>query len=56
MYINDIYNASKLFILFADDTNIFYCNNDIYELNRQINDQLGKLNACFSVNRCAVST
>ena len=30
MYINDIFNASKLskFILFADDTNMFYCNTD----------------------------
>ena len=29
MYFNDIFTASKLFnyILFADDTNMFYCNN-----------------------------
>ena len=53
MYINDIYNASKLFqfILFADDTNMFYCNKDISELIRQTNAELDKLNVSFSVNR-----
>ena len=31
MYTNDIFIASKLFkfVLFAEDTNVFYCNNDI---------------------------
>ena len=38
MYINDIFNASKLFkfILFASDTNMFYCNNDINELTSHL--------------------
>ena len=46
IYINDIFNASKLFkfILFADDTNMFYYNNSIDELIRQTNAELGKLN------------
>ena len=53
MYINDIFNASKLFkfILIAEDTNMFYCNNDINELIRQTNAELDKLNVWFSVNR-----
>ena len=57
MYINDIFNASKLFkfILFADDTNMFYCNNDINELLRQTNAQLDKLNVWFSVNRLSLN-
>ena len=46
MYINDIFNASKLFkfILFAEDTNMFCCNNDINKLIQQTNDELEKLN------------
>ena len=57
MYINDIFNASKLFkfILFADDTNMFYCNNDINELIRQTNAELDKLNVWFSVNRLSLN-
>ena len=52
MYINDIYNASKLFkfILFTDDKNMFYCNTNINELIRQTNAELDKLNVWFSVN------
>ena len=57
MYINDIFNASKLlkFILFADDTNMFYCNNDINELIRQTNAKLDKLNVWFSLNRLSLN-
>ena len=52
MYINDIFNASKVFkfILFADDTNMFYYNKDINELIRQTNAKLDQLNVWFSVN------
>ena len=52
MYIIYIFNASKLFkfILCVDDTNMFYCNNDINELIRQTNAELDKLNVWFSVN------
>ena len=58
MYINDIFNASKLFkfILFADDTTMFYCNNDINELIRQTNAELDKLNVWFSVNRLSLNS
>ena len=57
MYIDDIFNASKLFkfILFADDTNVFYCNNDINELIRQTNTEFDKLNVLFSVNRLSLN-
>ena len=49
MYINDIFNASKLFkfILFVADTNMFYCNNDINELIRQTNVELDKFSVWF---------
>ena len=50
MYFNDILNASKLvkYILFADDTNMFYCNNEFIP---QTNAELDKLNVWFSVNK-----
>ena len=57
MYINDIFNASKLFkfILFAGDRNMFYSNNIINELIWQTNDELDKLNVWFSVNRLSLN-
>ena len=57
MYINDIFNASKLskFVLFVDDTNMFYCNKDINELIRQTNAELVNLNVWFSVNRLSLN-
>ena len=57
MCINGISNASKLFkfILFADDKNMFYCNNDINELIRQTNAELDKLNVWLSVNRSSLN-
>ena len=57
LYVNNIFNASKLykFILFADDTNMFCCNNDINELIRQTNAELDKLNVWFSVSRLSLT-
>ena len=57
MYTNDILIASKLFkfVLFADDMNVFYCNNDINEIIRKTNSELDKLNVWFSVNRLSLS-
>ena len=57
MYINDIFSASELFkfILFADDTNMFYSNNDISEFIRQTSAELDKLNVWFSVNRLSLN-
>ena len=57
MYVNDIFNASKLskLILFVDDTNMFYANNDINELIGQKNTELDKLNVWFLVNRLSLN-
>ena len=57
MYANDIFIASKLFkfVLFAEYTNVFYCNNDINEIIRKTNSELDKLNVWFSVNRLLLS-
>ena len=42
LYINDISNSSSLlrFILYADDTNIFYNSRDIVELGVTVNNEL----------------
>ena len=57
MYTNDIFIASKLFkfVLFADDMNVFSCNNDINEIIRNTNSELDQLNVWCSVNRLSLS-
>jgi hypothetical protein len=57
LYINDIVNCSKLlhFILFADDTNLFYSHRDLNYLCTTINAELNKLNIWFSANRLSLN-
>ena len=57
IYMNDICNVSKVFkfILFADDTNLFYCDSNSNELNRRTNTELSKLHVWFVVNRLSVN-
>ena len=45
LYINDLCNVSQVldFILFADDTNIFFSNKDKDILEKTMNDELLKL-------------
>ena len=52
IYMNDICNVSKVFkfILFADDTNLFYCDSNLNKLIRRNNTQLDKLHVWFTVN------
>ena len=53
LYVNDICNVSNFFkfILFADDTNMFYSNSDIADLVQLTNVELEKLRVWFAVNR-----
>ena len=57
LYINDICNVLKMFkfILFADDTNMFYSNSDIADLARLTNIELEKLHVWFAVNRLSLN-
>ena len=57
LYINDICNVSKLakFILFADDTNIFYVGNNLNELQAMLNGVLAKLSMWFAVNKLSLN-
>ena len=43
------------FILFADDTNVFYSNSDIGDLVRLTNIELEQLRVCFAVNRLSLN-
>ena len=46
LYINDICNVSKILklLLFADDTNILYSDENVKNLNNVVNTELDKLN------------
>ena len=57
LYINDIVNCSDVlqFILFADDTNLFLSNTDIWQLMDLINDELSKLDDWFRANKLSLN-
>ena len=57
IYINDFCNVSDLvkFILFADDTNIFYCVDDPNMLSPVVNQELVKLQNWFAVNKMSLN-
>jgi hypothetical protein len=57
IYINDIANCSSLlhFILFADDTNLFFSHPDINHLRSTINSELDKLSDWFIANRLSLN-
>ena len=52
LYMNDIESCSKLlsFILFADDTNIFYSNNCLKTINEVIQAEINKVTEWLNVN------
>ena len=58
MYINDICHVSNLlqFILYADDTNIFYSCDNISELCNVVNKELEQVVEWFRANRLSVNT
>ena len=53
LYMNDIESCSKLlsFILFADDTNIFYSNNCLKTINKVIQAEINKVTEWLNVNK-----
>ena len=52
IYINDLPNISnKLkFFLFADDTNIYFESDNLFKLEKVINEELKKLNLWLNIN------
>ena len=57
LYVNDIVNASSLlsFVLFADDTNIFYSHSSIETLVNTLNLELPKVSAWFKCNKLSLN-
>ena len=57
IYINDLCNVSKVmeFILFADDTNIFFSHNDPNFLMELVNTELQKLSCWFQANKLSIN-
>ena len=57
LYINDSCDAWKAldFILFADDTNIFFSHNGPNQLMEIVNDELKKLSSWFQANKLSIN-
>ena len=57
IYINDICNVSSLakVILFADDTNLLFSNNDPYELIKTLNSEIPKFSHWLTVNKLTLN-
>ena len=57
LYINDIVTSSRLlhFILFADDTNLFYSCTNLDVLLLTVNNELSKLSMWFKANRLSLN-
>ena len=57
LYINDIVASSSLlkFIIFADDTNLFYSDSDVVLLQRNVNIELSKLSVWFRANKLSLN-
>ena len=57
LYINDIVNSFNLlsFILFADDTNLFYSHNDLKTLIDTLNRELVKVSLWFKCNKLSLN-
>ena len=58
LYMNDIENCSKLlsFVLFADDTNIFYSNKCIKTINEIMQTEINKVAEWLNVNKLSLNT
>ena len=57
LYINDLPNVSnKLkFILFADDTNVFFSSKDVDDINKTMKSELNMMSIWFKVNKLSLN-
>jgi hypothetical protein len=57
LYVNDIEHSSNLlsFILFADDTNIFYSNSCLKSLNKVIQEEVNKVAEWLNANKLSLN-
>ncbi len=58
IYINDITACSNIirFVLFADDTNLFFCDKSLSELESIMNQELQHLSTWFQANKLSLNT
>ena len=56
-YINDIHKSSEIlsFIIFEDDTNMFYSHKNIKTLNETINNELNKVSLWLQANKLSLN-
>ena len=57
IYVNDIINSSPLlnFVIFADDTSVFYSHRDLNHLNNLLNWELLKISQWFKCNKLSLN-
>ena len=57
LYVNDVTSCSDIlrFILFADDTNLFYRNKNLLVLENVMNNELSKLSLWFKANKLSLN-
>ena len=57
IYINDIYCSSDLihFILFADDTTLFYCDNSWNDVSVVLNKEMIKISDWLKANKLSLN-
>ena len=57
LYVNDLHRTSNLldFILFADDTNIFYSDKNINTLFETVNEELTHIDEWFKANKLSLN-
>lgn len=57
LYINDIFKVSNIvkMVLFADDTNIFYANDNHNDLVKTVNQELEKLKTWLDINKLSLN-
>ena len=57
LYVNDLPNASRVLypIMYTEDTNLFYSNNDIETLFSTVNMELEKISEWFKANKLSLN-
>ena len=57
IYVNDLQQSSKLLnpIMFADDTNLFYSHENIFQLFSKVNFELSEINQWFNANKLSLN-
>lgn len=52
IYINDIWKVSNIltFLLFAEDTNIFFSGDNLQQLSEEISPEMNQSKCCFDGN------